>query len=116
MKPLPDVATGGHAWDWRRTREQLFERCLSLNERLHSSSHDETTWSEYIRTLDVLLRVEEQVARHKTTEPVVYTTAQMAQRLGVTVRTLLAWKRAGVVRPSIAKGKRLRWQLSDALR
>jgi len=94
----------------------LFERCCVLRRRVEECVHNDGVWREYTQTLDVLLRVEEQLQRQYRTEPVVYTTAEMAQRLGVTIKTLLAWKREGVIQPSFAHGKRLKWRLSDALR
>lgn len=85
-------------------RVPLGKKCLLL-----------LTETEYLQALDVFLRIEDRIAAQAPEAPLL-TTKEMANRLGITARTLLARKKRGHLRPSVAHGKALGWRPDDALR
>jgi len=101
--------------DWRRAQHTLFGRYLSLQEQVQDTDVPSETWAEYARLVDVLLQLEDRLAGRAEEGAAVLTTAEMATKLNVTVKTLLEWKREGRIRPTFAKGKVLKWRLADAV-
>ena len=99
-------------------RINLRARVDALEDRLRVSGdggyQGDALWRDYVATLDVLLRLEVLPAEANGTATL--TTKEMAQRLGVSVKTLLARKAKGHIRPSVAHGKAFRWAPGDALR
>ena len=84
-----------------RGRALLGNRVGVLERRVRDG--DERAWPEYAAVLSVLAALEDrQPAR-------LLTTAEMAQRMGLSVKTLLKHRRRGAVRAAVAQGNLLRW-------
>ena len=101
--------------DLARARRRLQDRLQALEGRLGANPADDSAWRDYMAALDVFLRVEERLARQETNGRPILTTREMAERLGISVKTLLARKKRGHIRPSVSHGKALGWRLEDAL-
>ena len=101
--------------DLHRVRNRLQARLVALETRIATDQDTEAVWREYVQVLDVFLRIEDRIATQAPAAPLL-TTKEMATRLGITTRTLLARKKRGHVRPSVAHGKALHWRPEDALR
>ncbi len=89
----------------------LGERLDVLEQRVREG--DESAWPVYestLRTLAALLP-------HVGPEPgAMLTTAEMADRMGITPKTLLRHKAQDRIRPTVEQGKFLRWRGNEALR
>ncbi len=101
--------------DLHRVRNKLLARLVALESRIATGQDGEAIWHDYVRTLDVYLCLEDRIAVQAPTAPLL-TTREMAERLGITVKTLLRRKKRGHIRPAVAHGKALRWQVTDAFR
>ena len=101
--------------DLYRVRKKLEARLVALEARVTTGQDAEVVWREYVRELDVFLRLEDRIAAQAPTTPFL-STKEMADRLGITVKTLLRRKKRGHIRPAVAHGKGLRWRVTDALR
>jgi hypothetical protein len=101
--------------DWRRVQLTLFGRYLALQAQVECDTTPAEAWAEYARIVEVLLRLEPRLAGAGEEGKAVLTTAEMAAKLGITVKTLLEWKSEGRIRPTFAKGKVLKWRLTDAV-
>jgi hypothetical protein len=89
---------------------RLTARVDDLDARLEA---DTSAWGAYcdaVRTLAALLPA--------LAEPggELLTSSAMAQRLGVSVKTLLKHKKAGAIRPAVQRGKLIRWKGTEGLR
>jgi hypothetical protein len=104
------------ALDLDRARDRLRWRLVALESRLGADAGDDAVWREYLAALDLFLRLEDRLARQAGNGRATLTTKEMADRLGISVKTLLARKKRGAIRPSIAHGKALGWRLEDAFR
>jgi len=101
--------------DLHRARMRLQARLVALETRIATELDAEAVWNEYVRALELYLRIEERLAAQAPAAPLL-TTKEMATRLGITTRTLLQRKKRGHIRPSVAHGKALRWRPEDASR
>lgn len=88
-----------------RARQLLVERIADLEARVRGG--DETTWPEYLATVDCLTRVLGHASPGQRGE--LLTTAQMAERLNIRPKSLLRRKARGDVRPALQRGKLIRW-------
>ena len=90
--------------------ELLASRLQHLEERIRSA--DETAWPLFLDTAKVLAALLANVAPGSQGE--LLTTAQMAERLGISSKTLLKRKARGEIRPALTLGARgraaIRWK------
>ena len=93
----------------------LLGRAETLRARL-AATEDGAKWREYLDTIDLLLQIEDRLARQETNGRAILTTREMADRLGISVKALLRRKKQGRIRPSVAHGKALGWRVEDAMR
>jgi hypothetical protein len=89
----------------------LEDRAIVLEARIRTG--DETAWPEYRETVGALATVFERMAPGRRGE--FLTTREMAERLGVSPKTLLKHKARGTVRPAIQRGKLIRWHGDEPL-
>ncbi len=106
---------GNFTLDLHRVKTRLQARLVALETRLITEQDVEVVWSEFVHALDVILRIEAQLAAQAPAAPLL-TTKEMADRLGISVRALLQRKKRGHIRPSVAHGKALSWRPEDAFR
>ncbi len=111
MSGSPEIA----GVDLHRVRSRLQARLVALETQLATDQDAEAVWTEYLRALDLYLRIDDHLATQVPPAPLL-TTREMANRLGISVRCLLGRKKKGHIRPTIAHGKALRWRPEDALR
>jgi hypothetical protein len=83
----------------------LSRRLQQLEDRIRGGKN-ETLWREYLETIRTLVAV---LGRGEGGQEML-TTRQMAERLGVSPKTLLRHKAAGAVRPAVQSGKLIRWR------
>ncbi len=104
--------------DLARARDRLRWRLVALEGRLGTEGGEDVDgpWREYLAALDAFLRLEDRLARQEGNGRATLSTREMAGRLGISVKTLLARKKRGVIRPSVAHGKALGWRVEDAFR
>jgi hypothetical protein len=76
---------------------------------------DENAWPEYLHSLEVLAAISP-VLLTPERRGALLTTEQMAERYGITSKTLLKHKKRGAVRPTIARGKFIRWRGDEIAR
>jgi hypothetical protein len=90
----------------QRAVERLTDRLVELEQA------EPLNWPEYIATVIALTSA--LASTSPGADGRMLTTAEMAARLGVTARTLLAKKKAGKVAPAVVLGKRgtgaIRWK------
>jgi hypothetical protein len=96
----------------QRSLRLLTTRLATFEARLECG--DETAWPEYRDTLGTL--VELLSALQPERQGAFLTTAEMAQRLQITPKTLLKRKRNGDVRPAFERGKLIRWRGDETAR
>ena len=102
--------------DLRRTQDRLQARLMTLECRLAADPENEAAWRDYVTALDVFLRLEDRLGHQDGNGRAVLTTKEMAERLGISVKTLLARKAKGQIKPSITHGKALSWRFEDAIK
>jgi hypothetical protein len=90
--------------------ELLIHRLQFLEDRLQD--HDAETWAEFIRAVQGLATIAPMLAPDRGGH--LLTTAEMAERLRVTPKTLLKRKARGEVRPAFQRGKLIRWRGNEA--
>ncbi len=93
-----------------RAAQRLGERLVVLEDRLQAD--DVATWREYAEVAAALAAVLPALAPERRGG--LLTTAEMAQRLGISSKTLLRRKAKGELRPALQLGRRgraaLRWR------
>jgi hypothetical protein len=93
----------------------LDARLLELEGRLAA---DATAWPDYLATLNTLVCVLAQLAPGASGS--LLTTKEMAERLHVAPKTVLAMKKRGQLRPARELGKRgraaIRWRADEVAR
>jgi hypothetical protein len=94
-----------------RSARRLTGRLQELEARLEKG--DETAWPSYCDTVHALAAVAPTLSPEY--RGALLTTAQMAERFGVTPKTLLKHKAAGRIRPAVQSGRMLRWRGDEAL-
>jgi hypothetical protein len=101
----------------KQAGRRLAARLVELEARLDVGP-DEATWRDYTSASAALAAVLEQLGPER--DGALLTTAGLAERYNVTPRTLLRWKRRGLVTPALEAGKRgraaLRWKAAEAAR
>lgn len=105
QRPLPSKCVGGSVED------RLRARLAQLEEQLDAG---EDVWMLYCvtaQTLAALLRPVQAPGERAG----LLTTKQMALKLGVASKTLLAHRRRGTVRAALTKGKLIRWKGTERL-
>ncbi len=89
--------------------DRLVRRLQELEARLEGGDE---SWPDYLATLQVLALVAGQVTQER--RGALLTTKELAARWGVAPKTLLRWKRRGVVKPALETGQRgrgaVRWR------
>ena len=88
----------------------LAERLDVLEKRVQDG--DETAWAAYQGTLRALTALLPHLGPERGA---LLTTAEMADRLGISPKTLLRHKSKGKIRPAIVQGKLLRWKGNEVL-
>lgn len=107
---MADSINGQATQTLKRACHLLLRRLVALEERVGEDL--EGSWPQYLETAKVLasLLPHTQPGAHGE----MLTTAQMAQRLSVSPKTLLKWRKTGKVHPAQQNGARgraaLRWQ------
>jgi hypothetical protein len=87
-------------------------RLASLEERL--AAGDEGAWADYLVTLEAAAKLDQQLQPGAHGEMV--STRAMAERLGITPKTLLRHKARGKVTPAMQAGRLIRWRGTEAVR
>ncbi len=90
----------------QRAGQYLTERLEQLEARLNGN--DAAIWREYRETAAALAAVLALAAPGRSGE--LLTTAQMAERLNVSPKTVLKWKAQGQISPARQQGKLIRWR------
>ncbi len=85
---------------------RLGDRLKELNQRLEAG--DETAWAEYRETAGALAEILGRLAPER--RGALLTTAEMAERYGISRKTLLKRKARGEIRPAVQRGKLIRWR------
>ena len=89
----------------------LDARLLELEGSLDA---DATAWPDYLATVNTMVSVLVQLRPEAGGG--LLTTEQLAERLGVTSKTLLRHAKAGAVKPAMRKGKLIRWRADEVAR
>lgn len=89
-----------------RVAGRLLQRLEALEPRLDAG--EEAAWVAYLETAKVLAAVLPQLEAGRREN--LLTTSEMAQRIGVSPKTLLRHKAEGVIRPAVQRGKFIRWR------
>jgi len=97
---------------FQRAAQRLAARLERLEARL--SGDDDAVWREYRETVAALASVLAQMTPGRSGE--LLTTAQMAERLHVTPKTLLKRKAKGQISPAVQQGKLIRWRGNEVPR
>jgi len=90
-----------------RAARLLVERLDQLETRVREG--DGAAWSDYLAIVEALAAVSP-VLLIPERRGAFLTTAEMADRVGITSKTLLKHKAKGRVRPAIQHGKLIRWR------
>jgi|RhiMetdeSRZDD1v2_1073273.scaffolds.fasta_scaffold01324_27 hypothetical protein len=88
----------------------LIHRLQLLEDRLQEQ--DAEVWAEFIQTAQGLATIAPMLAPDRRGH--LLTTAEMAERLRVTPKTLLKRKARGELRPAFQRGKLIRWRGNEA--
>jgi len=88
----------------------LIHRLQFLEDRLEAQ--DAEVWAEFIRAAQGLATIAPMLAPDRRGH--LLTTAEMAERLRVTPKTLLKRKARGELRPAFQRGKLIRWKGNEA--
>ncbi len=89
----------------------LVESAEALRSRVEAG--DQTALAEYCEVLRTLATIGRAVAPEATGG--LLTTEEMAQKMGLSVRSLLRHKKAGTIKPTLQHGKLLRWSGRESL-
>ena len=95
----------------QRAEKLLVSRLEALHARLESG--DQTAAADYCeaaRTLAALLPLIAPEASRR-----LLTTAELAEKIGVSPKTLLRHKATGKITPAVARGKLIRWRGTESL-
>ena len=93
-----------------RAAHLLAERLDMLEQRVREG--DETAWPTYQATLRTLTALLPHLGPERGA---LLTTAEMADRLGISPKTLLKHKAKKKIQPAIVEGKLLRWRGNEVL-
>jgi hypothetical protein len=95
-----------------RAAIRLADRLDELERRLEAG--DEAAMAEYRETAQALAVITPALAPERGGS--LLTTAQMAERLAISPKTLLKRKARGEIQPALTRGKFIRWSSREALR
>ncbi len=95
-----------------RAVDRLTHRLDQLEQRVGTG--DETAWPEYREAARALAEILAQLAPERG--GALLTTAEMAERYGISPKTLLRRKARGEVRPAVQRGKLIRWRGDEVAR
>lgn len=96
----------------RRAATLLEARLAVLEERV--AGGDEIAWPLYLVTLESALKLDQQLTPGAHGE--LLSTKQMAERLGVTPKSLIRRKSKGQAAPASQVGRIIRWKPAEAVR
>ncbi len=85
---------------------RLQARVAALEDLLEAG--DETAWSSYCEAIEALAVVADRTAPGSYGE--LLTTRELASKLGLSSKTVLRRKARGELRPTLQKGKLIRWR------
>ena len=88
----------------------LVRRLEALRNRVEAG---EEVWPELCECIRTLVAIAPAVA--PDANGMLLTTGQMAERLGMSTKTLLRHKANGKIKPAVARGKLLRWSGRETL-
>ncbi len=94
----------------RRAEPILIKRLGELQASLQAG---EGAWSEFLEVVQALVALT-QAVKPENGGPML-TTQEMATRLGVAPKTLLRHKARGRIRPTVERGKLIRWSGQERL-
>ncbi len=89
----------------------LLKRLGRLQERLEAG--EEGVWPDFLETVKVLAGLTP--ASQPGSDGAMLTTKDMAERLGISPKTLLRRRKNGEIRPAVQRGKLLRWTGQERL-
>jgi hypothetical protein len=89
----------------------LADRVEALESRLGQG--DDAAWQEYVEAVKVLLLAVSSLTPER--HGAYLTTAQMADRLNLSPKTLLKHKASGRIRPAVQHGKLIRWKGNEEI-
>jgi len=95
-----------------RAAQLLEARLAVLEDRVRHG--DEAAWAPYLEAVQGAAALEARLTPGSRGE--LLTTRAMAERLGITPKTLLKRKAKGQIRPAMQAGKLIRWRGSEAVR
>ena len=107
----PDPRVYGASIVFSRSARRLAGRAEALEARL--SHGDEAAWPEYVEVVKTLILVLSNLTPER--RGAYLTTAQMAERLNLSPKTLLKHKANGRIRPAVQQGKLIRWKGNEEL-
>jgi hypothetical protein len=88
-----------------RSVRRVAARLSELEARVGTG--EESAWPQFLEAAKVLALLLPALAPER--HGALLTTAEMAERLGVTPKTLLKHKAHGAIRPRVQRGKLIRW-------
>ena len=94
-----------------RCARRLAGRVEALEARL--ADGDDAAWREYVEAVKVLVLAVSNLTPER--RGIYLTTAQMAERLNLSPKTLLKHKASGKIRPAVQQGKLIRWKGTEEL-
>jgi hypothetical protein len=94
-----------------RCARRLATRVETLEARLRDG--DDTAWSEHVEAVKVFMLAVPNLTSER--QGAYLTTAQMAARLNLSLKTLLKHKASGKIRPAVQHGKLIRWKGNEEL-
>lgn len=94
-----------------RSASLLAARLAELEAEL---ADNDSRWADYIATVHALAAIAPSLAPEHGGP--LLTTAQMAERLGISAKTLLRQKSTGGIRPAVQRGKLIRWRGDEIAR
>jgi hypothetical protein len=96
----------------RKAEGMLTDRLEQLQNRVQAG--EAALWGDLVQVTATLVSVHGALAPEHGGS--LLTTGEMAERLGMSVKTLLNHKHNGTIQPAVAKGKHLRWSGAERLK
>ena len=99
----------------RRAEVRLIKRLTALEARVEAAGQlgNEADWQSYCEVVQALAVITSATAPEASGR--LLTTAQLADRFGISPKTLLKRKRRGEIVPAVARGKLIRWAGDESL-
>jgi hypothetical protein len=105
------LQTGTSSVVFARCARRLAGRVEALEARLGQG--DDAAWPEYVEAVKVFILVLSNLTSDR--QGAYLTTAQMAERLNLSPKTLLKHKASGRIRPAVQQGKLIRWKGTEQI-